>query len=110
MYRHSLTIDFSYRIPPEWTEDGSEVKRNNKPSEIDWAWLNLMYPPQEQTQFEQALSKCGIDFGQEHRGSILRSYSEGEWEKIRSKIVSVSNPKANLKTSKLWIVGWVLRR
>jgi len=105
VYRHSLTIDFSYYIPREWTEDGSEVKKTNKPSEVDWAWLNLMYPPQKQIQFEQALSKCGIDFGKEHRESILRSYSEGEWERVRSKIISVSNLKANLKASKMWIVG-----
>jgi len=108
VYRHSLTIDFSYYIPPEWTEDGSEVKKYNRPSEVDWAWLNLMYPSPEPTQFEQALSKCGIDFGKEHRESILRSYSEGEWERVRSEIERVSNPKANSKASKMWIVGWVL--
>jgi len=101
VYIHSLTIDFSYYISREWTEDGSEVKKNNRPSEVDWAWLNLMYPSPEQTQFEQALSKCGLDFGKEHRGSIMRLYSEGEWERVRSKIISVSNPKANLKASKM---------
>ena len=77
MYKHSLTIDSSYYIPREWTEDGPEVKKKQQTTRGS-AWLNLMYPSREQTEFEQALSMCGIDLGEEHRGLILRSYSGGK--------------------------------
>ena len=95
MYGNIVTIDFSYNIPPRWTKDGSEVKKNNKPSDLDFAWLNLMYPPPDPKKFEQALSESmDSRISKEHRNSILKLYLDGEWERVRSKIVSVSNPKS----------------
>jgi len=93
VHEHSSTTDFSYHIRRKWTKEGLEVKKNNKPSDVDWAFLNLMYPPGEQTRFEQALSGCGINLGKEDRGCILGLYLEGEWGRLRSKIEGVSNPK-----------------
>ena len=97
MYEHTLTIDFSYCIHREWTKEGLEIKKSYKPSDVDLAFLNLMYPPREQTRFERALSNCGIDLSKEDRGLILGWYSEGNWVKVRSKIESVSNPRASKK-------------
>jgi len=103
VYEHTLTIDFSYRIHPEWTKEGLDIKKSYKPSDIDWAFLNLMYPPppREKIRFERALSKCGINLGKEDRGLILGLYLEGNWVKVRSKIESVSNPKKKPLLSKI---------
>jgi len=92
-----------YRIPGEWTDDGSEFQRNNKPSEVDWAWLNLMYPPQDQKLFEDALSKCGLNLNEECRKSILKLYLDGEWERVRSQLTRISNPSSNKSImGKMW--------
>jgi len=100
IYGYSVTIDFSYHIRPEWTKDGTEVKRNNKPSDLDLAWLNLMYPPRDPKIFEQALSKLmNSRISEEHRNSILKSYLDGEWDRVRSKIAMVSNPKSKFSIS-----------
>jgi len=101
-----MTIGFSYRIPGRWTKDGTEVKRNNKPSDLEWAWLNLMYPPRDPKKFEQAISdSMDSRISKDHRDSILELYLDGEWERVRSKITSISNPKSN---SKKGVVGKML--
>ena len=92
--RTLIDDDFSYRIRGEWCKDGTEVKKNNKPSDLDFVWLNLMYPPPDRTKFEQALSESmDSRISKDHRDSILQLYLDGEWDRLRSKIASVSNPK-----------------
>jgi len=92
---HPLTIDSRYRIPQEWTNDGSEFQRNKKPSDTDWAWLNLVYPPCERAEFEEALSKSGINLNEEHKELILKLYSDGEWERVRAQLTRASNLSSN---------------
>jgi len=104
VYGHLVTIDFSYNIPRKWTKDGSEVKKSDKPSDLDFAWLNLMYPPSNLKKFEQALSESmDSRISKDHRNSILKLYLDGEWDRVRSKIVSISNPKSS--PSKKGVVG-----
>jgi len=99
--------DFSYHIRGEWTKDGTEVKKTNKPSDLDFTWLNLMYPPRDLTRFERALSESmDSRLSKDHRNSIVELYSDGEWDRVRSKIASVSNPKS--KSSKKGFVGKML--
>ena len=74
---------------------------------MDFAWLNLMYPPRNSTKFEQALSESmDSRLSEDHRDSILKFYSDGEWDRVRSKIASVSNPRS--KSSERGFVGRVL--
>src|SRR5258705_7212852 len=94
---------FSYDIHCEWTEDGTEVNKTNKPSVVDIAWLNLMYPPRDSTKFERALSESMDScLSKDHRDSILKLYSDGEWDRLRSKIASVSNPKSKFSKRGFW--------
>jgi hypothetical protein len=85
-------ICFSYRISSNWTKDGSEVKRSYRPSTLDFAWLNLVYPAQDPAKFEQALSDSGIE---EQRNSILTLYLDGEWEKLRSRLSTPKSASSN---------------
>jgi DNA-binding transcriptional regulator/RsmH inhibitor MraZ len=66
-----------------------------------------MYPPQDPAKFEKALSES-IDsrISEEQRNAILKLYLDGEWDRLRSKIASVSNPKS--ETSKMGVVGKML--
>ncbi len=66
-----------------------------------------MYPPRDSTKFERALSESmDSRLSKDHRDKILEFYSDGEWDRVRSKIASVSNPKS--KSSKKGFVGKVL--
>jgi len=85
---------------------------------MDWAWLNLIYPPHEQKLFEEALSKCGLDLDEECRELIIKLYLDGEWERVRSQLTSITNPSStksimgNLKSwcnLKLASLGLVVR-
>jgi len=68
-----------------------------------------MYPPPDLTKFEQALSKSmDSRISKDHRASIMELYLDGEWERVRSKIASVSNPKSKSSESKKGVVGKML--
>jgi len=57
-----------------------------------------MYPPHDLTKFEQAMSdSMDSRISKDHRDSILELYLDGEWDRVRSKVASVSNPKSSLK-------------
>ena len=102
--RTLIDNDLSYHIPHEWTNDGSEIKRNDNPSDVDFAWLNLMYPSHDAAEFEQALSKLmDSRISEEQRNSILRLYSDEEWDRVRSKILNIYDPKS--KSSTKGVVG-----
>jgi len=54
-----------------------------------------MYPPPDPKKFERALSESmDSRISMDHRDSILELYMDGEWDRVRSKIASVSNPKS----------------
>jgi len=66
-----------------------------------------MYPPPDPKKFERALSESmDSRISMDHRDSILELYMDGEWDRVRSKIASVSNPKS--ETSKKGVWGKVL--
>jgi len=62
-----------------------------------------MYPTHDPTKFEQALSvSMDSRISKEKRNSILKLYFDGEWDRVRSRILNVFNVQGDVgKTRKL---------